>query len=343
MNTDNMSMLGLTIDYGPYGLLEPYDPDWTPNTTDAAGRRYRYGNQPQVALWNLVRLANALLPLVGGDPSRSSARSPSTTSTLDAGHARMLAQKLGLRSFRGEPHLHGDALLPADHELVNELFSALRPGRDGHDALLSQARGRASTRAKASATTNGSLRCWPPTTRRSARPRRARRMCRWLHRYAARVRADGTADAERTSRMNAVNPKYVLRNYLAQLAIDRAEAGDASLTNELLEVLAPPLRRAARQGALRREAPRLGAQSRRLLHAVVQLLAWRRSLPLPWERVTRHPVLSPVRRACPLCHHFASGESSASDPPPGEREVKGAGCSRQAHVATVCCRQRFSG
>ena len=62
MNTDNMSILGLTIDYGPYGWLDNYDPDWTPNTTDAQGRRYRYGHQPQIALWNLVQLANALYP-----------------------------------------------------------------------------------------------------------------------------------------------------------------------------------------------------------------------------------------------------------------------------------------
>jgi len=53
MNTDNMSILGLTIDYGPYGWLENYDPNWTPNTTDAAERRYRFGNQPQIAFWNL--------------------------------------------------------------------------------------------------------------------------------------------------------------------------------------------------------------------------------------------------------------------------------------------------
>src|SRR5690606_35468699 len=64
MNTDNMSILGLTIDYGPYGWLENYDPNWTPNTTDAAGRRYRFGAQPQIALWNLVQLANALYPLI---------------------------------------------------------------------------------------------------------------------------------------------------------------------------------------------------------------------------------------------------------------------------------------
>ncbi|MEK9648431.1 MAG: YdiU family protein, partial [Gammaproteobacteria bacterium] len=64
MNTDNMSITGMTIDYGPYGWLENYDPDWTPNTTDAEGRRYRFGNQPMIALWNLVQLANALYPLV---------------------------------------------------------------------------------------------------------------------------------------------------------------------------------------------------------------------------------------------------------------------------------------
>lgn len=64
MNTDNMSILGLTIDYGPYGWLEGYDPDWTPNTTDRQNRRYRFANQPKIALWNLVQLANALMPLV---------------------------------------------------------------------------------------------------------------------------------------------------------------------------------------------------------------------------------------------------------------------------------------
>ena len=64
MNTDNLSILGLTIDYGPYGWLEDYDPGWTPNTTDAGGRRYRYGNQPQIGQWNLGRLGSALPPLI---------------------------------------------------------------------------------------------------------------------------------------------------------------------------------------------------------------------------------------------------------------------------------------
>lgn len=64
MNTDNMSILGLTIDYGPYGWVDNYDPEWTPNTTDGQRGRYKFGNQPGVGLWNLVRLANALFPVV---------------------------------------------------------------------------------------------------------------------------------------------------------------------------------------------------------------------------------------------------------------------------------------
>ena len=64
MNTDNLSILGLTIDYGPYGWLEGYDKNWTPNTTDKDYRRYRFGNQPGIALWNLAQLGNALAPLV---------------------------------------------------------------------------------------------------------------------------------------------------------------------------------------------------------------------------------------------------------------------------------------
>ena len=64
MNTDNMSILGLTIDYGPYGWLEGFDYGWTPNTTDRQHKRYRYGNQPNIGLWNLYKLANALYPLI---------------------------------------------------------------------------------------------------------------------------------------------------------------------------------------------------------------------------------------------------------------------------------------
>ena len=97
MNTDNMSILGLTIDYGPYGWLDDYDPDWTPNTTDAQGRRYRFGHQPQIAQWNLVRLADALSPLFdvdGAAAGRAAALRATPTRRPIAAASR---RKLGLR------------------------------------------------------------------------------------------------------------------------------------------------------------------------------------------------------------------------------------------------------
>ena len=114
MNTDNMSMLGLTIDYGPYGWLEPYDPGWTPNTTDADHRRYRFGNQPAIALWNLGRLAGALLPLIK-DEDRVYRSLDLYRTTFQGSHNRMLAQKLGLRSIDSD----------ADGALVDEIHELL--------------------------------------------------------------------------------------------------------------------------------------------------------------------------------------------------------------------------
>ncbi len=98
MNTDNMSILGLTIDYGPYGWLEGFDFNWTPNTTDAQGRRYCYGNQPQIALWNLTRLAAALAPLIE-DQAALEQGWRSFGETFNNTWRRMLADKLGLSSL----------------------------------------------------------------------------------------------------------------------------------------------------------------------------------------------------------------------------------------------------
>src|ERR1700737_2508036 len=94
MNTDNMSILGLTIDYGPYGWIENYDPNWTPNTTDAQGRRYRFGAQPQIALWDLPPFANARLPLIEEIVPLEEALS-AYTETFEACWQQMMAQKLG--------------------------------------------------------------------------------------------------------------------------------------------------------------------------------------------------------------------------------------------------------
>src|SRR5919205_1122956 len=112
MNTDNMSILGVTIDYGPYGWLEGYDPLWTPNTTDAQGRRYSYGNQPGIAQWNLARLAEALLPIVEREKLEEGLNL--YADTFNEGWRRALAQKLGLGAEE-----------PGDDELARELLTAL--------------------------------------------------------------------------------------------------------------------------------------------------------------------------------------------------------------------------
>ena len=116
MNTDNMSILGLTIDYGPYGWLEDYDPNWTPNTTDAAGRRYRFGNQPQIAQWNLTQLANALFPLIEkAEPLQRGMEL--SARCFEHGWQSMMADKLGLRNFDSE----------TDEDLIGELLAVLHP------------------------------------------------------------------------------------------------------------------------------------------------------------------------------------------------------------------------
>ena len=230
MNTDNMSILGLTIDYGPYGWLEGFDPDWTPNTTDAGGRRYRYGHQPAVAGWNLARLASALVPLVGETAPLERALE-AYPETLRVEERAMLAGKLGLRAL-SEDEASEDA------GLLDELFATLT----GHETDMTIFYRRlAELPSDPGDASDGALVAIVEDAFYGAPPEdHVRRVASWLRRYAARVRQDGTPDAERRARMNAVNPKYVLRNYLAQLAIDVAEQGDGAKVHELLEVLRRP-------------------------------------------------------------------------------------------------------
>src|SRR5687768_14658870 len=115
MNTDNMSILGLTIDYGPYGWLEGYDPQWTPNTTDAQGRRYCYGRQPHIAQWNLVRLANAIYPLTADKAPLEQGLAVFGDEFNDA-TTRTITGKLGLSAFDQE----------GDDTLLSDLFETLQ-------------------------------------------------------------------------------------------------------------------------------------------------------------------------------------------------------------------------
>ncbi|HXF16221.1 MAG TPA: YdiU family protein [Burkholderiales bacterium] len=221
MNTDNMSILGLTIDYGPYGWIDDFDLDWTPNTTDAHGRRYRFGQQPQVAYWNLGQFANALVP------------SYSSVDSLHAGLQRFveayraaergnIAAKLGLRECLDE-----------DEILMRELQLLLQKSEIDM-TLFFRALGEIDVDAPDLAPLEPAF--YDPVKRQEAVPA----LESWLARYAARVRRDARAHSERRASMQAVNPRYVLRNYLAQQAIDRAEQGDNGGVRELLDVLRHP-------------------------------------------------------------------------------------------------------
>ncbi|SFW21466.1 YdiU family protein [Nitrosovibrio sp. Nv17] len=237
MNTDNMSILGLTIDYGPYGWLEGFDLGWTPNTTDAQGRRYRFGSQPEIARWNLERLAHALAPLVG-DAAALAQGLAAFDAAFHAAWREALADKLGLAALGqvGDEALLGDLfeLLQRVETDMTLFFRGLMhvPLEDAADALDGAAR----VEPLRPAFYDGEI----------LASGHHGVLADWLRRYAARVREDagapdGTAFmAARHARMQRANPKYVLRNYLAQEAIDALEQGDSSVLERLMEVLRHP-------------------------------------------------------------------------------------------------------
>jgi uncharacterized protein YdiU (UPF0061 family) len=229
MNTDNLSVLGLTIDYGPYGWLDDYDPNWTPNTTDAMGRRYRFGQQPQIAMWNLVQLGNALYPLIG-DVGPLQQAVDGFSRDFDAAWRATMAAKLGLTR-----------LDPADDGLVREL-QRLLTAEETDMTIFHRRLGAVDTDAlRRGGIEDGDL--LAPLREAfyaEPSPKHLEQLAAWVRRWAARFHADAGDPADRRAAMHRANPKYVLRNYLAQVAIDRAEQGDPSMIGELLDVLRTP-------------------------------------------------------------------------------------------------------
>lgn len=225
MNTDNMSIHGITIDYGPYGWLENYDPNWTPNTTDSQNRRYRFGNQPQVAQWNLYQLANALYPLINeAEPLEKILDSFFTDFEKD--YKNMFLNKLGLftSTETDDKIIQGiEEILQLSETDMTIFFRNLSQIKKDDSVELAfekieyafylpeEIKGEV-------------LDAWQ----------------KWLSVYLKRLKMEDLADEERASKMNLINPKYVLRNYMAQLAIDEADKGDYSLVNELFQLLKNP-------------------------------------------------------------------------------------------------------
>jgi len=228
MNTDNMSILGLTIDYGPYGWLDNYDPNWTPNTTDAQNRRYRFGNQPAIAQWNLVQLANALFPLVEKVEPLQEALGH-YAHRFENGWSEMMAKKLGLPTLDS----------PRDSSMAKDVLEVLQAAETDMTIFW-----RELSNVDCDEALEKSVRAEPLMNaiygRDNISEKQKAVFSDFADKWAARQRELGVNDEQRRISMNATNPKYVLRNYMAQLAIERAEHGDPSLVEELLDLLRSP-------------------------------------------------------------------------------------------------------
>jgi uncharacterized protein YdiU (UPF0061 family) len=213
MNTDNMSILGLTLDYGPYGFMEAYDPGYICNHSDPDGR-YAYDQQPQVGAWNCTCLAQALLPLMDIDDARDALASYGDT--FAAEYMRLMCAKLGLPFEEASAPLVTALLdlLARNRVDYTPFFRALAQFDSAPDAINAALRDRFLRREEFDA---------------------------WANSYGERLRAIGSEDRARAQQMNRVNPKYILRNYLAETAIQKArDERDYSEIERLRSILARP-------------------------------------------------------------------------------------------------------
>tara|TARA_R110002073_G_scaffold108336_3_gene243359 strand:+ start:30761 stop:32311 length:1551 start_codon:yes stop_codon:yes gene_type:complete len=224
MNTDNMSILGLTIDYGPYGWLEGFDFGWTPNTTDNQHKRYRYGNQPNIGLWNLYQLANALYPLI-----EEAAPLEAILETYESGFEKqsqnMMRSKLGLTTQQ-----------ETDLNLIQSLEDNLQASETDMTIFF-----RNLSKFNCNDSTHGiEIVKEAFYTPEELKGELLDKWNQWFTNYAGRLKEETTSYDQRMEQMNKVNPKYVLRNYIAQLAIDKADNGDYSLIEEFYQLLKKP-------------------------------------------------------------------------------------------------------
>ena len=225
MNTDNMSILGLTIDYGPYGWLEDYNYNWTPNTTDKEHRRYRFENQPNVAQWNLYQLANALFPLIE-EAKPLELLLQEFQQLYHSNYIDMMCSKLGLKKRNTD-----------DEKLIAKLEKNLQLSETDMTIFfreLSSVKKNASP-GSAIATINEAF--YKPE---EIKKEILKSWENWFEKYLNRLNLEDHSDEERTIAMNSVNPKYVLRNYMAQVAIETAEKEDYTILKELHGLLKNP-------------------------------------------------------------------------------------------------------
>jgi len=209
MNTDNMSILGDTIDYGPFGFLDVYNPDFICNHSDANGR-YSFKNQPSVGLWNLNALATSFMTLLPSEALVTALKNYEPTFLQH--YRQLMARKLGLEAYRD-----------GDESLINQLLTLMEENQVDYSLFFRQL-------------------CYFSNSHRNVRDMFVDRSAfdDWATLYVQRLSQQQSSDQDRSATMLETNPKYILRNYMAQAAIEKAEQGDYSEVNLLLEVLQSP-------------------------------------------------------------------------------------------------------
>ncbi|PWZ03973.1 UPF0061 protein [Zea mays] len=222
LNTDNMSVLGLTIDYGPFGFLDAFDPSYTPNTTDLPGKRYCFANQPDVGLWNIAQFTGPLssAELISQDEANY-VMERYGTKFMDE-YQSIMTKKLGLTKYNKQlisKLLSNMAVDKVDYTNFFRLLSNVNadPGIPENELLVP---------LKAALLDIGK--------------ERKEAWISWVQTYIEELVESGVPDEERKAAMNSVNPKYILRNYLCQSAIDAAEQGDYEEVRRVLRVMQNP-------------------------------------------------------------------------------------------------------
>jgi uncharacterized protein YdiU (UPF0061 family) len=213
MNTDNFSITGLTIDYGPYAFMEAFESGFIPNHSDPGGR-YAYDQQPAIGQWNVSALAQALLPLMPRE--QAVAAFDAYVPAWEVACARVMRGKLGLETIQ-----------PGDDSLLDQLLTLMQAAHADWSITW---------RALAGITLAGDT-----DSRAFASQFADRAGCdAWLARYRTRLRTEHSDDTRRQTRMDAANPKYVLRTWMAHEAITAAEKGDFSVVERLMQTLKAP-------------------------------------------------------------------------------------------------------
>lgn len=212
MNTDNFSITGHTLDFGPYAFLDRFEPDFTPNHSDPEGR-YAFDRQPGVGRWNCAALAEAVVPLMTEADAADAL--DAFAPAFEREYLRLLRAKLGLRTAEAD-----------DLDLAAAFLGLLQAARaDYHLAFR-----RLSLVTREGGTPPALLEVIPAPAP----------LADWLARYRARLAREGSDDGARAARMDRVNPLYVLRTHLAQAAIAAAQAGDPTELARLLELVSSP-------------------------------------------------------------------------------------------------------